>query len=206
VKWLKLGSINPQSIRIEQVLAAYRHGYYPMAHGPQGTIGLYASDPRALVPLDDRFIIRKSLRQVLAKHQFEIRHDTAFEEVIRACARHEQDPEEVWLSEEMVGMYVRLFDMGIAHTVECWRENELVGGLYGLVFGSAFCGESMFSRAPYASQVALVSLVDHLRKRGFTLLDAQMPSEHLRQFGLYDVSHKEYLKLFDTALTQTVEF
>jgi leucyl/phenylalanyl-tRNA--protein transferase len=103
----------------------------------------------------------------------------------------------------MIGLYCELHALGIAHSVETWRDGELVGGLYGLAFGSAFCGESMFSGVPYASQAALIALVDRLRAQGFTLLDAQMVTDHLKQFGMISISQKEYLDLFRSALRNT---
>ncbi len=188
----------------ELVVDAYRQGYFPMAHGKNGPIQFFYYEPRGILPLDDSFIVRRSLHQIIKKKKFEIRIDMAFEEVIRACARHKELPDQgIWLSEEMIAIYSELHKMGIAHSVEAWSNSEngatLQGGLYGLALGSAFCGESMFSYAPFASQVALVALVEHLRIQGFTLLDAQMESEHLHQFGMKTVSQEEYLELLHEA-------
>jgi leucyl/phenylalanyl-tRNA---protein transferase len=175
-----------------------------MAEGRHGHIGFYYYEPRGIVPLDDRFRIRKSLRQAITKAQFEIRFDTAFEDVIRNCARHDVLPDaEVWISEEMIPIYLELHRLGMAHSVETWKDNKLVGGLYGLGFGSAFCGESMFSLMDNASQAALIGLVDHLRKQKYTLLDAQMVTEHLQQFGMISISQEEYLRQFHAALENT---
>ncbi len=198
-----------------------------------GKIGFYAYEPRGIIPLDERFTIRKSLRSILKKKNYEIRFDTAPLEVLRACSRMDDNvpTEERWLSEELIEMYMELFKMGRMHTLEVWTsppapllgkergviplslprrgvrgEVRLIGGLYGLTFGAAFCGESMFSRAPYASQVALVHLVERLRLKGFQLLDAQMPSEHLHQFGMYECSNEEYLTLFHAAETIDVKW
>ncbi len=188
----------------EEVLGAYLNGYYPMAQGKHGRIGFYYYEPRGILPLDERFTVRKSLRQAIHREKFEIRFDTAFEDVMRHCARHDSLPDaEVWISEELIPIYVELFNLGIAHSVETWKDDKLVGGLYGLALGSAFCGESMFSLQPNASQAALVALVEHLRSRDFTLLDAQMVTEHLQQFGMISVSQKQYMKLFRTALLTT---
>ena len=171
-----------------------------MAKGKDGAIQFYYYDPRGIIPLDDRFTVRRSLRQILNKKIFEIRFDTAFEETIRACARHESEDEGIWLSEEMIAIYCELHSRGIAHSVEAWQDEKLQGGLYGLALGSAFCGESMFSHIPFASQVALVALVDHLREKKFILLDAQMESQHLQQFGLYTVSQEEYMMMLREAI------
>ncbi len=189
------------------ILAAYKSGLFPMAEGKVGAIGFFHYEPRGIIPLDEHFTIRRSLSQALKKEPFEIRIDTAFTEVIRACARHNELPDDdIWISEEMMELYTELHHDGIAHSVESWRDCELVGGLYGLSLGSAFCGESMFSRAPNASQAALIALVGYLRKQGFTLLDAQMPTEHLEQFGLYTVSQGQYLGMLADALDHEVSW
>lgn len=188
------------TLSADLVLDAYRQGYFPMAQGKDGAIQFYYYEPRGIIPLDERFKIRRSLRQIINKKIFEIRFDTSFEEVIRACARHESEDEGIWLSEEMIAIYCELHTRGIAHSVEVWQDNTLQGGLYGLALGSAFCGESMFSHAPFASQIALVGLVEYLREKKFTLLDAQMESEHLQQFGLYTVSQEKYMTMLTEAL------
>ena len=172
-----------------------------MAHGKHGAVQFYYYEPRGIIPLDERFTVRRSLRQIINKKTFEIRFDTAFEDVIRNCARHEGlSDEEIWLSEEMIEIYIELHRRGIAHSVEAWSEDQLQGGLYGLALSSAFCGESMFSKSPFASQVALVALVDRLREKNFTLLDAQMESEHLQQFGMFSVSQEEYMEMLNEAM------
>ncbi len=194
-------------VTIALILAAYRQGYFPMASGKKGEIGFYFYEPRGIIPLDDRFIIRKSLRVAVEQSTTEIRIDTAFDEVINQCARYDELPDdEIWISEEMKLLYSELHRMGIAHSVEVWNEGALVGGLYGLTFGAAFCGESMFSKESNASQIALIALVEHLRKTGFTLLDSQMESEHLKQFGLYTVSQTEYLGMLSDAIELQVDW
>jgi leucyl/phenylalanyl-tRNA--protein transferase len=182
------------------IVAAYHHGLFPMAEGRYGSIGFYYYEPRGVIPLDERFKVRRSLRQALKRDPFEIRFDTAFEEVIRACARYDElSDREVWLSEEMITLYTELHYRGIAHSVEAWRDGKVMGGLYGISIGRAFCGESMFSRIPNASQAALAALVGRLREKGFILLDAQMATGHLEQFGLYSVTQDEYIELFREA-------
>lgn len=190
----------------EQVLAAYQHGMFPMARGLAGEIHWYISEPRAIIPLDE-FKARRSLRQMAKKKIFEVTFDQDFSTVIRACARHRQvHEEEVWLSDEMIDLYIELHQLGHAHSVEVWQAGQLVGGLYGLAKGAAFFGESMFSRVPYASQIALLSLVEHLRKQGFRLLDAQVMTPHLAQFGAIELTHEEYLARLLEALRDTREF
>lgn len=195
---------------IDDVLDAYARGFFPMASGKNGAIDFYFYEPRGVIPLDSRFTVRKSLRQIINRRQHIIKFDTAFNDVITSCARHDLPRHEVWLSNEMIRIYNELHTMGIAHSVEVWSTDEadpkLLGGLYGLVMGSAFLGESMFSNEPNASQIALVALVDHLRHQQFTLLDAQMSSEHLKQFGLIEISQFEYLKLLNAALQKNAEF
>jgi leucyl/phenylalanyl-tRNA---protein transferase len=194
---------------IEEVLDAYSRGFFPMASGKNGRIDFYFYEPRGVIPLDERFTVRKSLRQIINRKQYIIKHDTSFDAVIRSCARHQLPRHEVWLSNEMIEIYNELYEMGIAHSVEVWSDEQdpqLLGGLYGLTMGSAFLGESMFSNTPNASQIALVALVEHLRSKHFTLLDAQMSSEHLKQFGLLEISQEEYLELLDRALANEAEF
>jgi leucyl/phenylalanyl-tRNA---protein transferase len=185
----------------EQILQAYAHGYFPMATGLDGDIDWFIAEPRTIIPLDERFKIRRSLRQALRKIDYEIRINSAFEEVIRACARHDiKDEDGVWLSEEMIRLYTYLHRRGFVHSVEVWIDNQLSGGLYGVAIRGAFFGESMFMRTSYASQIALVALVERLRERGYRLLDAQMRTPHIGHFGAIDLTHEEYLGLLYKAM------
>lgn len=183
------------------LLLAYCNGYFPMASGRNGAIEWYSPDPRAIIPLD-RFRVSRSLRQTIRKGKFEVRIDTAYEEVMRACAERE----ETWISEEIIRAYVELHHKGYAHSVETWLGGMLVGGLYGVAVRGAFFGESMFSRMTDASKVALAFLVNRLRERGFLLLDAQFMTEHLRKFGAAEVPRAEYLQLLAKALDLDVLF
>jgi leucyl/phenylalanyl-tRNA--protein transferase len=207
-------SINNAYVTPELIVNSYYQGFFPMAN-ERGEIGFYSFEPRGIIPLDDRFTIRRSVRQILKKKSFEVRFDSAPELVLRNCARHGLVPSyELWLSDELIDLYMQLFELGFMHTVEVWTKpedggedfTELSGGLYGIVFGGAFCGESMFSLKPYASQVALVHLVEHLRSKQFGLLDAQMPSDHLKQFGLYESTQADYVKHFHEAAALEVSF
>lgn len=194
------------TITPEQVLKAYQHGMFPMARGRFGEIHWYISDPRAVIPLPD-FKVRRSLRKAAQKSPYQIRYDTAFSAVIRACARHrEVGGEEVWLSEEMIDLYLELHRRGFAHSVEVWDDDRLVGGLYGIALHAAFFGESMFSRVPFASQFALLALVERLRRQGFLLLDAQVMTPHLAQFGAIELSHDQYLAILVHALHEERSF
>src|SRR5262249_44088660 len=153
------------------------------------------------------FQIRRSLRKTIKKSEYQVRLNTDFASVIRACARHDEvENEEVWLSEEMIAIYLELHHRGFAHSVEVWNEENLVGGLYGVSLRAAFFGESMFSRAPSASQIALVALVERLRERGYFLLDAQMRTPHIGFFGAIDLMHHEYLALLAEAMLDDRSF
>lgn len=185
----------------QQVIHGYAQGYFPMARGRNGDIEWFVADPRTIVPLDERFRVRRSLRKTINKLDYEIRVNADFESVIRGCARHDESPSyEIWLSDEMIALYLELHRIGYAHSVEVWTSEGLVGGLYGIALRGAFFGESMFSRIPSASQIALVGLVDRLRERGYRLLDAQMRTDHIGYFGAIDLTPDEYLRLLDDAL------
>ncbi len=189
-------TLSPELVRL-----AYRRGYFPMAESRHGRVQWYTSDPRAVIPLDG-FRVSRSLRQVLRKRRFSISFDSAFPEVIRACA----DREETWISDEVIEVYTSLHRLGDAHSVEAWRGGTLAGGLYGVVLGGAFFGESMFSRESNASKIALVGLVDHLKARGFRLLDSQFMNEHMRQFGAVEIPRRQYLRLLAEATGLPVTF
>jgi leucyl/phenylalanyl-tRNA--protein transferase len=191
----------------EQVIAGYQQGFFPMARGRFGKIEWFMAEPRTIVPLDDRFRVRRSLRQTMRRTDYQIKINSDFPSVVRACARHrEVFVDEVWLSEEMISLYTELYRRGFAHSIEVWSDDGLVGGLYGVALKGAFFGESMFSRAPSASQIALVALVERLRERGYRLLDAQMRTQHIGYFGAMDMTHEEYLALLAEALQGDCKF
>ncbi len=167
----------------------------------QGEIGWFSPDPRGVIPLDS-FHQTKSLKRVVSSGKFEIRINSSFSEVIDGCAERE----ETWIDETVRESYITLSSGGYAHSVETWFKGELVGGLYGVSIGGAFFGESMFSREPNASKVALVALVEHLRKRKFILLDTQWTTPHLRQFGAVDIPKNEYMKQLNEAIKLNVSF
>ena len=174
-----------------------------MADPRTGRIDYYSPDPRAVFPLDD-FHVPKSLARVAKRGTFELRSDTAFEAVIRACAEPRPDRRETWLDDRLIEPYLELHRAGFAHSVEAWRDGELVGGLYGVHLGAAFFGESMFSR-PHeggrdSSKVCLVTLVEWLRAGGFRLLDTQFTTAHLERFGCVEISRKQYLRKLSAAL------
>jgi leucyl/phenylalanyl-tRNA--protein transferase len=184
-----------QNIDHDFVVTAYRNGYFPMAESRTGPISWYSPDPRAILPLDE-FKISRSLRRTVHKGIFEIRINTAFPRVIRACAGRA----ETWISDDMIRLYTLLHERGDVHSVEAWHGDSLAGGLYGVAIGGAFFGESMFSVETDASKVALVYLVARLRERGFLLLDTQFVNAHVLQFGAREIPRRAYLKLLAQAL------
>lgn len=182
------------------LLDLYRNGLFPMADA-DGTIGIYDPPRRGIIPLDT-FHIPSSLAKVVRARHFEIRIDTAFEAVMRACAARE----ETWISDDIVDSYVLLHELGHAHSVEAWRAGRLVGGLYGVHLGGAFFGESMFHIERDASKVALVALVGRMGARGFSLLDAQYVTPHLERFGAIEVPRIAYRRLLAAALVMPCRF
>ena len=152
----------------------------------------------------NRFHVPRNLRQIVKQGKFEVRVNHGFEAVMRACAA--QREEGTWINEELVAAYVRLHELGFAHSVETWQDGTLVGGLYGVALKAAFFGESMFHLRPNASKVALVHLVERLRERGFELLDTQATTTHLRQFGCIDIPAERYLQFLRKALVKECEF
>lgn len=163
-----------------------------------GEIFWFAPTMRGVIPLDERFHIPKGLRRSLKKRPFEVRWDTSFREVMEGCS----DREETWIDPVIMDSYCDLHDLGFAHSVECWDEEGLQGGLYGIRIGRAFFGESMFSRKTDASKIALVKLVEWLREEGVVLLDTQWMTDHLRQFGGYEVPKAEYEVMLAGALEE----
>jgi leucyl/phenylalanyl-tRNA--protein transferase len=168
-----------------------------------GDIGWFSPDPRAILPLDE-FHVPARLGRLLRQGTFTVRVDTCFERVVRACADRPDDG--TWISEEIVESYLALHRLGLAHSVEAWHGDRLAGGLYGVHLGRAFFGESMFHWVANASKVALVALVERLRRRGFLLLDVQWATPHLAQFGVVEISRRAYLRRLNAALARDVVF
>ncbi|MBK1829741.1 leucyl/phenylalanyl-tRNA--protein transferase [Verrucomicrobiaceae bacterium R5-34] len=176
------------------LLGAYTEGVFPMAE--DGDIYWFSPVMRGIIPLDDRFHIPHGLKRSIKKKPFEIRTNTCFSEVMDGCSQRR----ETWIDEVIVNSYLELHELGFAHSVECFDEDGLQGGLYGVGLGKAFFGESMFSRKTDASKIALVYLVDWMRQHEYTLLDTQWMTDHLRQFGGLEIPREEYLKLLAEAL------
>lgn len=191
-------------IPVETLLLAYRSGIFPMADR-RDDAEVFWVEPRerAILPLDGLHV-SKSLRKVLRADRFTVTLDRDFEQVIRACAEPRPDHPETWISERIIASYLALHRAGHAHSLECWEAGPdgapvLVGGLYGVSFDRVFCGESMFSRRDNASKVALAWLVALLRHAGFSLLDCQFMTEHLRSMGARELPQREYRRLVDAA-------
>src|ERR687895_1359007 len=181
-------------LTVELLEACYRAGAFPMDDG-YGRIGFYRSDPRSVLELEDLHVSR-SLARVIRKGTYEVRVDRNFEAVIRACA----DRKDTWISAEIIRAFIRFHEAGKAHSVEAYKDDRLVGGLYGVALGGAFMGESMFSRMRDASKVCLVHLVERLKERGFVLLDCQIQNDHLARLGAVEVPEGEYLGRLEHAL------
>ena len=168
---------------------------------------LFWLDPeqRGVLPLE-AFHLPRRLARTVRSERFDVRIDTAFEHVMRACAEPRPGHEESWINEEILALYCALFEKGYAHSVECWREGELAGGLYGVHIGAAFFGESMFSRQRDASKVALAHLVARLRAGGFKLLDTQFVTPHLSGFGVIEIPRGAYRRLLREAVNSSADF
>lgn len=161
-----------------------------------GEIYWFSPEKRGLIPVDERFHISRGLRKALRKNPFEVKRDTAFQEVMEGCAERS----ETWIDGKIVESYCELFELGFAHSFESWDDEGLQGGLYGVRIGGVFFGESMFSRKAEASKIALVHLVDWMRGEGMVLLDTQWLTEHLKQFGGYEIPRGVYLELLREAI------
>jgi leucyl/phenylalanyl-tRNA--protein transferase len=194
------GFDSKELLRPGNMLRLYASGAFPMADD-DGKINWFMPEIRTIIPLDS-YNIPKSLKTFLTKSNFEFRYDTDFISVIRGCAAREK----TWISEKLIEAYIRLQKKGHIHTIETWRANELVGGLYGVTFRGAFFGESMFSKAPQASKAALSKLIEHLILKDFVLLDVQYMTPHLKMFGAVEIDFEEYNKLLYSAYTMACEF
>jgi leucyl/phenylalanyl-tRNA---protein transferase len=181
-------------IESETLLLGYRLGCFPMAMDDD-VIEWFSPTRRGIIPLEN-FHLPHMARREWKRRVFEIKIDSAFSRVIRACAQRA----ETWINNEIVASYEQLHRLGHAHSVEAWRNGELAGGLYGVALGGAFFGESMFHRVTGASKIALAALVERLTARRFALLDTQWVTPHLEQFGAIEISRAKYLELLQQAL------
>ncbi len=184
----------------ERLLAAYRNGIFPWYDQPGGPILWWSPDPR-LVLFPDEIRVSRRLRRTIRQGRFEVRFDSAFAQVIRACAEvHRPGEDGTWITPEMQRAYVNLHRLGFAQCAECWRKGRLVGGIYGVRLGRAFFGESMFHVETDASKVALVALVERLEREGVELIDCQVASGHMLRFGAREIPRVEFLQRLETAI------
>jgi len=188
------------------LLRAYAIGIFPMAEGRDHP-DLHWIDPetRGVLPLE-RFHVPRRLKRRLRRGDFDVRCDTAFPKVIRACAEATAERPDTWINPTIERLFVELSESGFAHSIETWHDGRLVGGLYGVSLGAAFFGESMFSREDDASKVALCHLVLRLCKGGFQLLDTQFVTSHLSRFGVVEIPRREYRGLLARAVTTKAQF
>lgn len=194
------------AIATDELLKAYALGYFPMARSRDDDQAVWVlPEERGVIPLDDARAPRR-LKRLLKSNPFEMRVDTAFADVIAACAEATAAREDTWINDAIIEAYTELHYQGFAHSVESWRDGVLVGGLYGVALGAAFCGESMFSRADNASKVAMLHLIARLKAGGFHFIDAQFFNEHLVQFGLRAMSDADYQKLLKKAVAAQADF
>lgn len=190
-------------LSVPRLLLAYRSGIFPWTIRP---ITWWSPDPRGILELD-RLHVSRSLEQVIRRGEFEVTRDRAFRQVMEGCAAPAPGRRGTWVSPPFIEAYTRLHEAGHAHSVECWQNGALVGGIYGVAAGALFAGESMFYRASNASKVALWHLVGHLRSRGFALFDIQMLTPITTQLGGIEIPRAEYLRrLARVVETQTVKF
>ena len=186
---------------VESLLAAYRKGVFPWPATEAGVevMAWYAPDPRAIIELDGLYVSRRLARR-LRSGRFEITINRDFSGVLEGCAETRCDGFETWITEDMKKVYSELHRLGYAHSVEVWRDDALVGGVYGVALGGMFSGESMFHRETDGSKIALVGLVDHLRQSGFTLFDIQVSTPHSLRMGAIEISRDEFLNRLGRAL------
>ncbi|MBL9011248.1 MAG: leucyl/phenylalanyl-tRNA--protein transferase [Alphaproteobacteria bacterium] len=190
----------------DTLLKAYAIGVFPMAMSRDDP-ELHWFDPekRGIIPLE-AFHIPRRLARTLRAEPFRVTADTAFEQVMRLCAAPGPGRSETWINEQIVDLYTELHDRGHAHSVECWQDDEMAGGLYGVSLGAAFFGESMFSRRTDASKVALCGLVSVLKAGGYRLLDTQYLTGHLTQFGAVEISRRDYRRRLAEAIARPAQF
>lgn len=182
-----------------RLLMAYRKGIFPW-YNAGDPILWWSPDPRLVLFLDE-FKLRKSLKKRLKS--FEIRYDTAFVEVMKACGEIPREGQKgSWIIPEVIEAYSVLHDMGYAHSIEAWQDGKLVGGLYGVVIGKMFFGESMFARVSDASKAAFATLIERLKAEGFTMIDCQIPSPHLKSLGAREISRTEFIQRLQRAVDE----
>jgi len=189
-------------LSVERLLLAYRSGIFPWTVHP---VSWWSPDPRGIFELE-KFHAGESLARVVRRGVFQITRDRAFREVMAGCAAPDKGRRSTWISPEFIEAYTRLHELGHAHSVECWQEGELAGGIYGVAVGGLFAGESMFHRTSNASKVALFHLVKHLRERNFALFDVQMVTPITQQLGAVAIARVDYLQRLAAAVELKCKF
>ena len=191
---------------LDDLIACYRTGIFPMSDARDDEY-LFLVDPplRGVLPLDG-FHIPSRLARTVRKDDYSVRVDSAFTQIIELCAESASDRASTWISHSIQALYQALFARGLAHSIEVWREDRIVGGLYGVSIGGAFFGESMVSRATDASKIALVHLVARLKAGGYALLDCQFQTDHLRQFGVVEIPRDDYRRKLAAAIDLKCDF
>ncbi|WP_169569083.1 leucyl/phenylalanyl-tRNA--protein transferase [Sneathiella limimaris] len=190
----------------EILLNAYTHGIFPMAE-TRDDPDIFWVDPerRGIFPLED-FHVSRSLRKKMRQEPYKITVDTCFRQIMKECAAPARGRKNTWINRTILDLYTELHQRGNAHSVEVWKEDKLVGGLYGVSFAGAFCGESMFSREADTSKIALTALVARLRAGNFKLLDTQFLTDHLASLGAIEISREEYHRRLNDALKVSANF
>jgi leucyl/phenylalanyl-tRNA--protein transferase len=189
-------------LSVERLLLAYRSGLFPWTANP---VTWWSPDPRGILELD-QFHVSRSLAKVMRQGGFTVTRDQAFGEVIQNCAAPAPGRGGAWITKEFIAAYTQLHRQGHAHSVECWQDGKLAGGIYGVAAGGLFAGESMFHHVTNASKVALFHLVSHLRERGFVLFDLQMVTPATKPLGAVDISRQEYLQRLAVAVSKNCSF
>ena len=180
----------------DTLIYAYSNGYFPMSHDEEnGEIFWHRPDSRGVIPLD-KFYASKNLRRLWRNNPYTFKMNTAFKQVIEACAERET----TWINSEIIDAYTELSELGYAISFEVWKDDKLVGGLYGIAIERAFFGESMFSRETNTSKLALIYLIEHLKSNDFELLDTQYLNDHLKQFGAIEIPDLKYMKMLNKAI------
>jgi len=189
-------------LSVQRLLLAYRSGIFPWTVAP---ITWWSPDPRAIFEMDG-FHLSRSLRRVIRRQTFQITVNRTFREVIDGCAEPAKGRRRTWVTPEFIEAYSELHKQGHAHSLECWQDGRLVGGIYGVAVGGFFAGESMFHRVPNASKVALYHLVEHLRRHEFKLLDVQMLTPVTEQLGAIEITRENYLERLRSAVCAKCSF
>ena len=187
-------------LSVERLIQAYRHGIFPWFNEGDPILW-WSPDPR-MVLFPDELKVSRSLRKTLKKHHYEIRTDTAFRKVMQGCAEPREGQAGTWISQRMIDSYANLHELGIAHSVEAWFDDNLVGGLYGLAIGKMFYGESMFSRETDASKIPFVHLVRQLQRWGFGMIDCQMNTPHLASLGAREIPREAFIRKLTELVNQ----